>query len=86
MLQPRLFFQRLDAQRRTIRHLPAGEFFQDHRRQSVLFLGRQLRKRGHGLPQQFSHSLILTWTFLARPQLYFPLLSDHGGVIPFTRA
>src|ERR1035438_8063530 len=63
MLEPCLFFQRLNAQRRTARHLPEGEFFKDHRRQSVLFLGRQLRKRGHGLPQQFSHSPILAHQF-----------------------
>src|ERR1035441_10508834 len=33
MLQPCLFFQRLDAQRRMAWHLPEGEFFKYHRRQ-----------------------------------------------------
>jgi hypothetical protein len=28
-----------------------------------LFLGRQFRERGHGLPQQFSHSPILAQQF-----------------------
>src|ERR1035437_2906454 len=62
MLQPCLFFQGVDAQRRTARPLPEGEVFKHQRRQSALLLGRQLRKRGHGLPQQFSHSPILALT------------------------
>src|ERR1035438_3928210 len=59
MLQARLFLQRLDTPRRTAQHLPEGELFKNHRGQSVLFLGRHLRQRGHGLPQQFSHRSIL---------------------------
>ena len=82
MLQACLFFQGFNAQWRTARHLPEGEFFQNHRRQSVLFLGRQLRKRGHGLPQEFSHSPILAqqcWSAHGRSHRCFSSHPNHSS-------
>ena len=84
ILQARLFFQRLDTWRRTARHLPEGEFFKNHRSQSVLFLGRQFRKRRHGLPQQFSHDSILAQQYLSLAEVlpFWPLWGEdwHRGL------